>query len=106
MKIEVNAEFLFELKNKEEWIIKVPKILPKKVRVGESWVWLDKNGSVFELGRDFEAADKLVKIQVLDSLFDILKTPFEEQVDKIQCACFKSKGSVFTMTVKIEKAEE
>ncbi len=57
-KITVNAEFLFELENKQQWINRVPQILPKKIRSGESWIWVDKNGNVFECGADFSAAEK------------------------------------------------
>ena len=56
-KIEVNAELLFELANKRQWINRVPNILPDKIRAGETWVWLDKNGNVFECGIDFSAAE-------------------------------------------------
>jgi hypothetical protein len=59
MKIEVNGEFLFELSSKQDWINKLPRILPAKIRAGEQWLWVDKNGDVFELGRDFENAKKL-----------------------------------------------
>ena len=55
--IKVNAEFLFELKSKHEWVNKIPDILPGKTRAGESWVWLDKNNNVFERGADFIAAE-------------------------------------------------
>lgn len=36
----------------------MPDILPEKTRAGESWVWVDKNGNVFESGADFSAAEK------------------------------------------------
>lgn len=58
-KITVNGEFLFELKSKQDWINKVPRILPEKTRSGEQWIWIDKNGNVFERGLDFEAAQRL-----------------------------------------------
>lgn len=58
-KIILNAEFLFELANKQQWINRVPQILPKKIRGGETWVWVDINGNVFECGADFSAAEKL-----------------------------------------------
>ena len=56
IEITVKGEFLFELQSKEEWINKVPHILPDKTRSGEQWIWLDKNGNIFEKGLDFEAA--------------------------------------------------
>jgi len=58
MRIELEAEFLFELASKQDWVNNVPQILPKKIRPAESWVWLDVNGHVFEIGVDFEAAEK------------------------------------------------
>ena len=56
--INVNGEFLFELESKQDWANKVPRILPAKIRGGEQWIWVDKNGNIFELGRDFSAAEK------------------------------------------------
>lgn len=56
--IEAKAEFLFELKSKQEWINRTPRILPDKTRPSETWVWIDKNGCAFELGSDFIAAEK------------------------------------------------
>ena len=56
--ITVKAEFLFELKSKQDWINRVPKILPAKTRGGEQWLWIDKNGNNFELGIDFEVAEQ------------------------------------------------
>lgn len=56
--IVANAEFLFELKSKQEWVNKVPRILPSKTRAGETLIWLDKNGNVFEIGSDFMEAEK------------------------------------------------
>lgn len=58
-KIMINAEFLFELKSKDQWIQRVPGILPEKTRSGEKLIWVDAVGNVFESGRDFEAAEKL-----------------------------------------------
>jgi glutathionyl-hydroquinone reductase len=57
-KIEVNGEFLFELSSKTDWVNRVPRILPQKIRRGESWIWVDVNGNVFECGSDFIEADK------------------------------------------------
>lgn len=57
-KITVNAELLFVLENKQQWINKVPGILPCKIRAGEEWIWVDKNGNTFECGADFSAAEK------------------------------------------------
>ena len=56
--IEINAEFLFELENKQQWINRVPGILPDKIRGNETRIWLDKNGNVFECGLDFMEAEK------------------------------------------------
>lgn len=46
-KITVNGTLLFELRSKQDWINRVPQILPEKLRGGESWIWVDKNGNVF-----------------------------------------------------------
>lgn len=56
--ITLKAELLFELESKQEWINRVPRILPEKIRGGEQWVWVDVNGNVFECGADFTAAEK------------------------------------------------
>jgi hypothetical protein len=56
--ITINAEFLFELHSKEHWVNSVPQILPEKIRSGEQWIWVDKNGNVFESGADFASAEK------------------------------------------------
>lgn len=56
--IEVRGEILFELASKQQWINRVPGILPDKIRTGETWVWVDKNGNVFECGKDFMEAEK------------------------------------------------
>ena len=37
----------------------MPEILPKKIRGGEQWIWIDKNGCAFECGADFMAAERL-----------------------------------------------
>lgn len=58
VKIEVNGEFLFELASKQQWINRVPQILPDKIRANETWLWVDKNGNIFERGSDFIEADK------------------------------------------------
>jgi hypothetical protein len=54
--ITLNAQFLFELDSLEDWANRVPKILPDKIRAAETWVWVDKNGNVFESGKDFMEA--------------------------------------------------
>lgn len=56
-KVTVNGELLFELSSKQDWINRVPKILPPK-RTGEQWIWVDKNGDIFERGADFMAAEE------------------------------------------------
>jgi hypothetical protein len=57
-KIQVNGEFLFELSSNKDWGNKFPKILPPKTRGVEQWVWVDVNGNVFNLGKDFRVAKK------------------------------------------------
>ena len=39
-------------------IVKPLIILPDKIRGGETWIWVDKNGNVFELGKDFMVAEE------------------------------------------------
>lgn len=55
--IEVKAEFLFELKSKQDWINKVPKILPPKKYHDVEFLWLDKDGYELIIGVDFSAAE-------------------------------------------------
>ncbi len=57
-KVTVNAELLFILESRQQWINKFPHQLPKKIRSGESWIWVDKNGDVFEIGKDFKVAEE------------------------------------------------
>lgn len=57
--IQVKGELLFVLNNKREWVNRVPEILPEKTRAGEQWLWVDKNGNNFEIGKDFAMAEKL-----------------------------------------------
>lgn len=57
--VTVLAEFLFELKSKQQWVSRVPDILPARTRAGEQLIWVDKNGCVFEIGSDFDAAEIL-----------------------------------------------
>lgn len=56
-KVTVNADLLFELKSKQEWIARVPYCLPQKTEPGETWIWVDINGNVFNRGADFTAAE-------------------------------------------------
>ena len=56
--IIVKGELLFELASKQQWVNRVPGILPQKTRGNEQWVWVDINGNVFECGADFEASEK------------------------------------------------
>jgi len=56
--ITVKGELLFELESKQQWINRVPQILPEKTRGGEQWIWVDKNGNVFECGLDFKIAEE------------------------------------------------
>ncbi len=58
-KVEVNGELLFVLESKQQWINRVPGILPDKTRRGEVWIWVDKNGNVFNAGEDFMAAEEM-----------------------------------------------
>lgn len=56
--VNIKAELLFELKSKQDWINRVPRILPEKTRGKfETWLWVNINGEVFEHGLDFEVAE-------------------------------------------------
>lgn len=57
--ITLKAELLLELQSKEEWCRRIPKALPAKNRFGEQFLWVDKDGYVFEIGADFERATEL-----------------------------------------------
>jgi hypothetical protein len=59
IEVTVKAEFLFELKSMTQWVTKVPDILPEKIRAGETWIWVDKDGYVFEKGADFMKAEDI-----------------------------------------------
>lgn len=59
MTIQVQAEPLFELASKQDWVNKVPGILPDKKRREEKWIWIDKNGNSLEIGLDFMVAEEL-----------------------------------------------
>ena len=81
-KIQVNATLLVELKSKQEWVNRVPAILPDKIRAGEIWIWVDKNGSVFECGRDFMTAEKfdsypckVYRVVCVDEYFKSIQPP-------------------------------
>lgn len=56
--ISVKGEFLFRLESKKDWVNRVPRCLPDKIRFGEQWIWVDKNGNTFECGADFMEAEK------------------------------------------------
>ena len=55
--IRVVGEKILELQSKQDWIDRVPKDLPKKL-LPETWIWVDANGSIFEVGADFTAAEE------------------------------------------------
>lgn len=54
----IQAEFLFELASKQQWVNCIPRILPPKTRAGEQLIWVDNQGRVFEMGLDFMEAEK------------------------------------------------
>lgn len=57
--IKVNGELIIELKDKQDWINRCPRHLPKKQRMAEQWVWIDNRGFVFYIGADFAIAEEL-----------------------------------------------
>lgn len=57
--ITIKAELMLELKSKQDWVNKVPELLPERIRGGERLIFLDANGFVFEAGADFAAAERI-----------------------------------------------
>lgn len=53
----VKGVLVLELKNKAEWIRYVPNHLPEQRHCDEHFLWVDKNGNSFAMGRDFIAAE-------------------------------------------------
>jgi hypothetical protein len=84
-KIELNAEFLFELQSKKEWINRVPECLPEKTTKAEEWIWIDKNGNSVIIGEDFAAAEKTESFPV--KLYRKIRTA--EMLQKNQI-CYKT----------------
>lgn len=56
--ITINAELLLTLNSKQDWVNRIPRHLPPKIRYKENFLWIDKNGDSFLNGADFEAAEK------------------------------------------------
>ncbi len=59
MEIVVQARLVLTLHSKQEWVNKIPNLLPQPSRSGERLIWLDKHGNVFECGADFSAAAEI-----------------------------------------------
>lgn len=57
--IKIKGELLFTLNSKQQWVNRVPSILPDKIRRNEKFLWVDKNGNIFESGEDFTNAEKI-----------------------------------------------
>lgn len=55
-KISLNGELIITLHNKKDWVKRIPHALPNK-RPGEDFLFVDKDGNVFECGADFQAAE-------------------------------------------------
>jgi hypothetical protein len=53
--VQIQAEFLFQLENKHQWICRAPYNL----NPNEKYVWIDKNGNAFARGMDFTTAEKI-----------------------------------------------
>lgn len=56
-RIAFKGELILELKSQNDWVNKVPRMLPEKTRAGERFIFLDKHGHVLESGADFMAAE-------------------------------------------------
>lgn len=82
LEIRLKAEFVFQLHSKQEWINRVPHILPKKKFEAEKLVWVDKNGHSFEIGLDFNIA------QITDSypckVYRLIRVAEANEMNKIK----------------------
>lgn len=58
MDVTVKSIFLLELRSKQDWVNKIPGHLPEKAYPGEKFLFVDKNGYIFNSGADFEVAEK------------------------------------------------
>jgi len=55
-KINILGELVLELDSHSDWIRKCPNRLPDKNRRNEEFIFVDKNGHVLEIGKDFMEA--------------------------------------------------
>lgn len=57
--ISIKAKLILVLESKQDWVNKIPRKLPNKTRGSEKFLWIDKNGCVFETGADFASAERI-----------------------------------------------
>lgn len=80
LKLTLNAEFLFEFRNKTEWINRAKdqfRAHGNQANMAEKLVCVTKDGFVLTIGKDFEAARQLdaypVRVYRLVRVSEILK---------------------------------
>lgn len=59
LNLQLRGKLVMTLGSKKQWIDEIPNRLPAKTRIGEQFLFVDANGSKFESGADFEAAEKI-----------------------------------------------
>lgn len=59
LNLQIRGMLVMTLNSKQDWINKIPKRLPNTTRSGEDFLWIDANGCKFEVGYDFDAAEKI-----------------------------------------------
>jgi hypothetical protein len=56
--IKVRGELITVLKSKQDWINRIPDVLPEK-RKAEQRLFTDKNGNCLTIGEDFSSAERI-----------------------------------------------
>jgi hypothetical protein len=76
-KVTVNAELIIILDSKNEWIRKIPNMLPQKKYYKEDFLWVDKNDNQLVMGEDFSAAEEMdsypVRVYRMQRVIDVRK---------------------------------
>lgn len=58
-KIEILGELIIILESKEDWVNRIPRLLPPKRYNSEKFIWVDSMGHTMAIGQDFSAAEEL-----------------------------------------------
>ncbi len=76
-KITCNGTLILTLNSKQDWIRKVPNMLPDKRRA-EQRLWIDTNGNILTIGEDFQAAEVMctypVKVYSLNRVHEEMES--------------------------------